>query len=244
MRITKSDWSVCALIVILSLVLWLFQEPITQSSFGIEGIMMELASTYGYLGAFVVSLFGNFTILFPIPYIIVIFTLGSLGGNPVVLGVLGGIGATIGEFSAYVVGKGIGMTELAEKYGERLEGISQLIKDKGFFAIFFFAITPIPDDIILVPLGMINYPYRKTLAAMFMGKTLLVSLTAFAGLFYVAGLEWATLLIGEATISNIYTIVLQMVAIILASYLTIRLDWIKIIRKLEQLFKSDKQNNS
>jgi uncharacterized membrane protein YdjX (TVP38/TMEM64 family) len=206
--------------------------------------MTNLALTYGYFGAFLISLVGNLTVILPIPYIIALFTLGSIGLNPIFLGIVGGIGATIGEFSAYAIGRGLSMTDLVERYGERMLRVNELIENKGFLAVFFFAVTPLPDDMILIPLGIINYPYRKTLVAMFTGKTILISLTAFAGLAYVAGIEWITLIVGTPGTENIFILILEVWAIILASYLVIRLDWVNIIDSFSKTINRKKKNHS
>jgi membrane protein YqaA with SNARE-associated domain len=206
--------------------------------------MTDLALTYGYLGAFLISLVGNLTVFLPIPYIIALFTLGSIGLNPLILGVVGGVGATIGEFSAYAIGRGLSMTDLVERYGDRMTRINELIENKGSLAVFFFAVTPLPDDMLLIPLGIINYPYRKTLVAMFIGKTILVSLTAFAGLAYITGIEWITVLLGSSGTENIFTLILEVWAVILASYLVIRLDWVDLIDSFSKTINSKRKNHT
>ena len=227
--IRRSDWIIILCIIISGIILWLSQDLIISSSDTLQMVMTNIALTYGYFGAFLISLVGNLTVFLPIPYVIALFTLGSIGLNPLLLGIIGGIGATIGEFSAYAIGRGVSMTDLVERYGERMVKINELIENKGFLAVFFFAVTPLPDDMILIPLGIINYPYRKTLIAMFTGKTILITLTAFTGLVYVTGIEWINLIIGTSGTENIFLIILEVWCIILASYLVVRLDWVEII---------------
>ena len=65
--------------------------------------MEGLVRAYGYLGAFIISIFGNFTILLPVPYTLTIYAFGATL-NPLLLGLVCGLGATIGEFSAYILG--------------------------------------------------------------------------------------------------------------------------------------------
>jgi membrane protein DedA with SNARE-associated domain len=67
--------------------------------------MKNFALQYGYFGIFFISLLGAMSVFVPIPYTVVIFTLGGLriGGdwafNPLWIAVASGIGAAIGEFS-------------------------------------------------------------------------------------------------------------------------------------------------
>ncbi|MHA1917935.1 MAG: YqaA family protein [Candidatus Ranarchaeia archaeon] len=237
MRLKKGDYYVISLIIFVSILLYIFQNFIMSSSSGLQDSMNNLALTYGYLGSFLISTFGNLTVLFPVPYVIAIFTLGTLGLNPLLLGISGAIGATIGEFSSYALGRGISMTELFKKYGEKMNRINKLIKNQGFLAVFIFAVTPIPDDILLIPLGMIGYPYKKTLLAMFLGKLGLITFIAYAGVFYANGFEWLTFILGSPTESSVFSLIFQLDLVILFCYLTVRIDWIELIEKIEQIIK-------
>ncbi|MHA2393224.1 MAG: YqaA family protein [Promethearchaeota archaeon] len=145
----------------------------------IWGWMSNVVANYGYAGAFIISLFGNFTIFFPVPFVVTIYAFGA-SLNPLVLGLVCGIGSTVGEFSAYLVGRG-GRRMLDDRYGERLESAKLLIQEYGVAIIFLFAMLPLPDDLILIPLGMLRYNLRKAMAAMFFGKTLMCTLVAYAG---------------------------------------------------------------
>ena len=96
---------------------------------------------YGYFGAFLISVFGNFTIFFPVPFTLTIYAFGSIL-NPLILGISCGLGSTIGEFSAYLIGWG-GRSMLEERYGKRLESAKLLIERYGVLAIFIFAVLPL-----------------------------------------------------------------------------------------------------
>jgi membrane protein YqaA with SNARE-associated domain len=145
------------------------------------GWMGTLVTNYGYVGAFLISLFGNFTIFFPVPFAITIYAFGATL-NPIILGVVCGIGSTIGEFSAYLVGMG-GRKVLEERYGDRLEYAKRLIEKHGMAVVFIFALLPLPDDLLLIPLGMLRYDIRKVMIAAFFGKVGMCLTIAFAGRF-------------------------------------------------------------
>jgi len=145
----------------------------------IWGWMSNLVSTYGYLGAFIISLFGNFTIFFPVPFTLTIYAFGATL-NPFYLGAVCGVGSTIGEFSAYLIGRG-GRRVLDEKYEKRLETVKLLIQEYGVFIIFIFAVLPLPDDLILIPMGILRYDVRKAMISMFVGKTVMCTLIALGG---------------------------------------------------------------
>jgi len=143
--------------------------------------MSALVTNYGYVGAFFISLFGNFTIFFPVPFAITIYAFGATL-NPIILGVVCGLGSTIGEFSAYLVGMG-GRKVLEERYGDRLEMAKRLVQKHGMAVVFIFALLPLPDDLLLIPLGMLRYDIRKVMIAAFFGKVGMCLTIAFAGRF-------------------------------------------------------------
>ncbi len=141
--------------------------------------MGDLVASYGYAGAFLISIFGNFTVFFPVPFVLTIYAFGATL-NPLMLGLVCGLGSTLGEFSAYLIGRG-GRRVINDRYGERLETAKLLVQEYGMAVIFAFAVLPLPDDLILVPLGMLRYSLRKAMAAMLLGKTLMCVAVAYAG---------------------------------------------------------------
>jgi membrane protein YqaA with SNARE-associated domain len=60
---------------------------------------------YGYLGAFLVPLLCCATIIVPVPGLIIVFTLGAVL-NPLLVGLVSGVGGTIGEMTGYMLGYG------------------------------------------------------------------------------------------------------------------------------------------
>ena len=141
--------------------------------------MNQTVYSYGYAGAFVISIFGNFTVFFPVPYVLTIYAFGATL-NPILLGLVCGAGSTLGEFSAYLIGRG-GRRVIDERYGERLETAKLLVQRYGMAIIFLFAVLPLPDDLILIPLGMLRYSLKKAMTAMFVGKTIMCTAVAYAG---------------------------------------------------------------
>ncbi len=141
--------------------------------------MADVVTQYGYAGAFLISIFGNFTIFFPVPFTITIYAFGATL-NPLLLGLVCGIGSTIGEASAYLVGMG-GRKVIKGRFEERLESAKRLIQRYGAAIIFLFALLPLPDDVILIPLGVLRYDLYKALGAMFLGKVIMLTFVAYAG---------------------------------------------------------------
>jgi membrane protein YqaA with SNARE-associated domain len=136
--------------------------------------------------AFLFSTFGNTSILIVFPYILIVFDIGKVYPNWVLLGIVSGIGAAIGEISSYIVGRIIGNSKKMSdsEIGEKFHKIREKFEKKpGLIpiTIFLFALTPLPDDAILVPFGMMKYPYWKSIPPCMLGKTLLCMFMAWLG---------------------------------------------------------------
>lgn len=183
--------------------------------------MGGLIQNYGYAGAFLLSIFGNLTIFFPVPFTITIYIFGATL-NPLILGIVCGLGSTIGEFSAYLVGRG-GRELIDDRYGQRLENAKKLVQRYGMFIIFLFAALPLPDDLILIPLGMIKYSLRKAIVAAFLGKVTMCVVVAYAGRFsleIVRDLFKSSGILGG--VISIALLVILLIAIV-------RIDWTRFI---------------
>ena len=82
---------------------------------------------YGYLGAFLISVFGGATVLAPVPMTPAVFALGTIMKpdfapylGPVFVGAAAGIGETVGAVTIYMTGYGGGTAILQRRMG-RLE---------------------------------------------------------------------------------------------------------------------------
>jgi len=191
----------------------------------ILGWMEGFVSSYGYAGAFLISIFGNFTIFLPVPFAIVIYAFGANPSiSPLLLGLVCGLGATVGEFTAYLIGRG-GRELIDERYGRRLEGAKALVQRYGMLVIFLFAALPLPDDLILIPLGMLRYSLRKALAAAFLGKVAMCTAIAYAGRFSFAFVR--DLFEAGGVLGGVASIAL----LILVLVVMIRIDWTRFIRE-------------
>ncbi len=139
-----------------------------------------MAESFGYLGIFVISILGSATIFFPTPAILVVFAFGGIL-NPWIVGIVAGIGAAIGELIGYILGYG-GKGLLEKKYKDDLARAKRWMEKHGaFMIIILFAITPLPDDIIGILCGVINYNVKKFFLASLIGKIIMHVLVALAG---------------------------------------------------------------
>jgi len=154
-------------------------------------IVAELKS-YGYFGAFLISLIGNASVLLPG---IVLPILSAWGAflylhfglvGPVMVGLAGGAGAAIGEIVGYMAGYGgRGIVENNKLY-ERLVG---WVRRWGAVAILVFALVPLFFDLVGLAAGALRFPLWKFILLCWLGRTIL-----YVGFVVLAAWGWETLL--------------------------------------------------
>ena len=126
-------------------------------------------SSYGYLGIFLINLLGSATILIPTPAIMATFVGGSIY-NPIIVGVLSGIGASIGETTGYLAGYGGSALIKENKNYMRVE---KWMSINGFATIFVLACIPNPIfDLTGLFAGATKYSFKKYFLAVVSGKIL------------------------------------------------------------------------
>ena len=138
-------------------------------------IVAELKS-YDYLGAFLISLIGNGTILLPG---IVLPLLSGLGAffypvkgiiGPIGVGLAGGAGAAIGEIVGYMAGySGRGIVENRKLY----ERLVNWVRRWGAIAIFIFALVPLFFDLVGIAAGVLRFPLWRFILVCWLGRTIL-----------------------------------------------------------------------
>ena len=145
-------------VIAITVVLFIYRDMVTE------------LGHWGYLGAFLIGLVANATIVMPMPSLILLYALGATF-NPVLVGLVGGAGGTIGEMSGYVMGYG-GHTFVKNI---KLYNKAELWMRKwGSLAVFAFALAPfLPLDIAGIAAGASRFPIWKFLIACLLGKALL-----------------------------------------------------------------------
>jgi membrane protein YqaA with SNARE-associated domain len=206
-------------------------------------------SRYGdfgvYLAIFLISIIGNVSVIMPVPYIIALAILVVvLPINPLLVGISAGFGASIGELSAWLLGRGTSEMIEDTAYGKRLDSLAKLVKKGyGIPLIIFFAATPLPDDLLLIVLGMVNYNIGYALVSCFIGKIVLAVGIAYlvrsaaetevgrqALLLY--GIDIEAIRSGQISSSqNPIVPVVTLIITISVMLLVIMVDWTKYLRK-------------
>lgn len=198
--------------------------------------LFDMSMLLGYLGAFIISFIGNTTILFPIPYMIFPFILGGLIDNntgqflfdPWIIGIVAGLGAMLGEMTGYLIGYGGGQL-IEENQRNSFRNYIENHPRATPLVIWFLAVSPIPDDFLIIPLGAAKYSWWKVAIPQFIGKSMFMIAAAWAGRFSLVFIED---LLGNSTSITSRTIeVLALLSLILGLYFLARYDWNKLMTK-------------
>ena len=186
--------------------------------------LLQLVNDYGYYGAFLASLIGNLTVIIPTPYAFVITALGS-SLNPFILGIVCGLGATIGEISAYYIGRA-GRVALNDEQKKRVNIVNKLLDKYGAWILIIFAVTPLPDDVLLLPMGVMKYDVKTILVNLLIGKTILALILAYAGHYSVGFISTSYESFGYVGI------VLTLIAMLAVVVAMLKIDWEKVAERL------------
>jgi len=184
---------------------------------------------YSYVGVFTISLVGAMSIIVPIPYTFIILTLG-MGGkmNPLLLTVAGGLGSSVGESSGYILGY-YGRSAISEKQQRKMDYMLRIFDHYGPIAIFLFALTPLPDDLLFIPLGMLRYKFTKVFIPCILGKTLMCAILAYGGQMFGNILS---ILFGESTPQmELLISVITAIALVFILVAMLKIDWEKVFEK-------------
>ncbi len=107
-----------------------------------------------------------------------------------------------------------------------MEALVKLFGRYGPLAIFAFALTPLPDDLLFIPLGIMRYKLVKALIPALLGKILMLFILAYFGRISADAI---LLIFGEGNMWVGMTITAVLLTIILV--LLLRIDWEKVVQK-------------
>ena len=135
--------------------------------------LFPFAPEVGYLSLSLVNFFGSLVPFVPLPGFLLLATM-SVGDqfNLHVLALLSAITATVAKQIIFYVSYG-GRKMINEKTRKRMRPFERLVKKYGAGAAFFAAATPIPDDLVYVPLGLAKYNPKRFFIATLTGKIVL-----------------------------------------------------------------------
>ena len=147
---------------------------------------------YGYLGAFLIGVFGGATYIAPVPMLPVIFVLGTVLRpsfapylGPVFVGAAAGLGETIGALTIYMTGYGGGAAIASTKHAKVRAIYSRILgwmERRGALVLFIFSAVVNPFFYpIAFTAGATHYSLKKYILICIIGKTIKGITVAAAG---------------------------------------------------------------
>jgi len=165
----------------------------------------------------------------PIPYFPLLITASfNSNFNPHLIALASASGVvaakTIIFFASYY-----GRKILSDKTKQRMRPLQKLVSRYGWSGAFVAALTPIPDDIVYIPLGLARYSPWKFATATFAGKFLMNEAIVWSSIFlgrpFVEGILRETTDTAWLIVGAVASIVVLGVIV----YLSLRIDWARII---------------
>ena len=193
----------------------------------------------GLLITFLVCLIGN---LLPIPtpytFVVCFSSLPFLQTHifiPVIVALIASLGSLVGELGGYFVGRGASAF-ISEEQSQNLKKYQKFLFEHpkaAPFMIYIFGFTPLNDDFITIPLGILKYSLLKTIFWCWLGKLSLMLV------FSYNIINICSLLGGENWILSI----VSMYLITILLYLMIKIDLLESYNKLVEKVHNKKEKS-
>ena len=206
--------------------------------------MFPFTPEVGYLGLTIVSFLGSLVPFVPIPSFILVATMAAGDQFDIhVLALIAAITSTVATQIIFYVSYG-GRKIISEKTKKRMKPFQKLVKRYGGSAAFVAAATPIPDDLVYIPLGLAKYNPKRFFIATLLGKLVL---------FYVIVLisHYMGLSLLEPILQDIddpmpvyVGIVALAIAMSIIVILLLRLNWEKILGRVAPWTLDDDNNEN
>ena len=191
--------------------------------------IFPFAPEVGYIGLTLVSFFGSLIPFVPLPSFLLLSTM-SVGDqfDLHIIALISAFTATGAKIIVFSVSYG-GRKIIGEKSRKRMRPFERLVKKYGAMAAFFAAATPMPDDLIYVPLGLAKYNPKRFIIATLAGKILLSYIIVFAAHYF--GLSLVEPFLEDIEDVNTIYLGIAIFAAIMTSIviLLLKLDWQRIM---------------
>jgi len=197
----------------------------------------------GYLGLAIVSFFGSLIPFVPIPSFVLVATMAVGDQFDIhILVIIAALTSTAAKQIIFYVSYG-GRKIISEKTKKRMKPFQKLVKRYGGSAAFFAAATPIPDDLVYIPLGLAKYNPRRFFIATLLGKVVLYYVIVLISHYMGLSLLEPILQDIQDPLPVYVGIIALGVAMTVIVILLLRLDWERILGRFAPWTLDDDDNN-
>jgi membrane protein DedA with SNARE-associated domain len=192
--------------------------------------LIEQVIVWGYLGLFLFSLITGFLVFMPEPYAIPAAILSIRPEfNPTLVALATALGSTTAKTVIFRISYE-GRRLVSPERQRRLKPFERLVSRYGWLAAFLAAATPIPDDLIYIPLGFAHYRLTYFLMATLSGKFILTNTVTWGARFYTEAVLFAI----NATRNPLITALTAGALVVLIGvvvYTLLTLDWEALLKR-------------
>lgn len=183
----------------------------------IPKISGDVWKNIGYPGISLLSFIGASSVIIPIPYTVILFGIAR-DFNPFLLAIAASLGAAGGELVGYGLGYA-GRHAVGKKRRRQLDAMLSIFERFGVLAVFIFALTPLPDDLLFIPLGLMHYSLWRAFTACVAGKFVMSLIIAYMG-------KAAGELFDGWMLAAVVAVILALVVVVM-----FRIDWVKVAER-------------
>jgi len=200
------------------------------------GVLNIIPFIYGmdYIAIFLLTFISAILIIVPVPYFPVLMAAILVTNlDPNLIALYGALGAVTAKSIIYLISYyGTNASRLKRNFNPHdYPETFRIIRKFGWLVIFIASITPIPDNIIFIPLGMYKYNPLKFIATTFVAKIILNEIVV-----------WSTVFIGKPIVGNlseinidmstlIITITLSLILFSVLFFLFLKIKWAVFVEK-------------
>ena len=198
----------------------------------------------GYLGLTIVSFLGSLVPFVPIPSFILVATM-AVGDQFDIhaLALIAAITSTVAKQIIFYVSYG-GRKIISEKTKKRMKPFQKLVKRYGGSSAFVAAATPIPDDLVYIPLGLAKYNPKRFFIATLLGKLVLFYVIVLISHYMGLSLLEPILQDIEDPMPVYVGIVVFAIAMSIIIILLLRLNWERILGRVAPWKLDDDDNEN
>ena len=198
----------------------------------------------GYLGLTIVSFFGSLIPFVPIPSFVLVATMAVGEQFDIhVLVLIAAITSTAAKQIIFYASYG-GRKIISEKTKKRMLPFQKLVKRYGGSAAFVAAATPIPDDLVYIPLGLAKYNPKRFFVATLLGKFVLYYVIVLISHYMGLSLLEPVLREIDDPLPVYIGIIALGIAMTVVVILLLRLNWEKILGRIAPWTLEDDDNNN
>ena len=198
----------------------------------------------GYLGLTIVSFFGSLIPFVPIPSFVLVATMAVGEQFDIhVLVVIAALTSTVAKQIIFYASYG-GRKIISEKTKKRMMPFQKLVKRYGGSAAFVAAATPIPDDLVYIPLGLAKYNPKRFFVATLLGKFVLYYVIVLISHYMGLSLLEPVLQEIDDPLPVYIGIIALGIAMTVVVILLLRLNWEKILGRIAPWTLEDDDSNN